>query len=47
VCPPKNPYRNDPDETKGRRLYRGLANAQAAMDLGMARRVTMKKESDG
>lgn len=43
--PPRNPYRNEPDETEGRRLYRGRANAEAARSLSMARRVTLKPPS--
>lgn len=35
--PGRNPYRNDPDETEGRKLYRGRANAEARMSIGLAR----------
>lgn len=31
VYPGRNPYRNDPDETEGRALYRGKANAEGIL----------------
>lgn len=35
--PGRNPHRNDPDETEGRALYRGLANAEARRQLAYER----------
>jgi hypothetical protein len=40
--PPRNPFRLDPDETEGRRLYRALANAEARMVMALARRIRLK-----
>jgi hypothetical protein len=33
---------NDPDETEGRRLYRTYANAETALSMALARRITLK-----
>lgn len=45
VRPPLNIYRNDPDETEGRRLYRGRANAEARAQLAYERhKVRLKRE---
>lgn len=33
----RNPYRNDPDETEGRRLYRARAEAEARRQLAYDR----------
>lgn len=46
VRPPRNPYASDPDETEGRRIYRGRAEAEAARSLGVLRRVKLKTEKD-
>jgi len=40
--PGRNPFANDPDETEGRRIYRGRANAEAAMAMGLARKKRLK-----
>jgi len=54
IPPPRAPFayprgprfrRDDPDETEGRRLYRGRANAEAAMALALARRISLKPRS--
>lgn len=34
-------YHNDPDETEGRQLYRGRAEAEAARSIAMTRRVRL------
>ncbi len=42
-----NIYRNDPDETEGRRLYRARAEAEARRQLAYERhRVRLKKEDE-
>lgn len=38
------PRWKDPDETRGRALYRALAEAEARMSLGLTRRVKLKEE---
>ncbi|MDP3740332.1 MAG: hypothetical protein Q8R02_23295 [Hyphomonadaceae bacterium] len=38
--------RNDPDETEGRRLYRGIANAIARQQIALTRAVRMKQDAD-
>jgi hypothetical protein len=42
--PRKDILYNDPDETEGRRIYRGRANAEARMSLGLGRPVKLKKD---
>lgn len=41
---PKRYWLADPDETEGRALYRGQANARARMDLAMARHKFSRKD---
>jgi hypothetical protein len=41
--PGRNSFRNDPDETEGRRLYRAYANAEAALAMALARRIKLKR----
>lgn len=43
--PGRNPFRNDPDETEGRALYRGLANAEARRQLAYERHRARLKDS--
>lgn len=45
--PGRNPYRNDPDETEGRRLYRGLANAEGRMSMWRERTIRLTDEVMG
>jgi hypothetical protein len=46
VTQPRPAFRNDPDETEGRRLYRAYANGEARRDMAKARhRVTWRVES--
>jgi hypothetical protein len=45
--PPINIYRNDPDETRGRAMYRGLAEAEVRRQLAYERhKARLKKEGD-
>lgn len=47
VFPGRNPYHNDPDETEGRRIYRGRANAEAAFQMALCtRRIKIKEEDE-
>jgi hypothetical protein len=39
--PPRNRFRNDPDETEGRGLYRAYASAEAALAMALARRIRL------
>lgn len=42
-----NPYRNDPDETEGRRIYRAHADAKARADLAYdLHKARLKKEGE-
>lgn len=44
--PARNPFRNDPDETEGRQLYRGQAAALARAQLAYVRHpARLKKDS--
>ncbi len=43
----RNPYRNDPDETDGRRMYRAYADAKARADLAYdLHKVRLKRKNE-
>lgn len=42
----RNPYRNDPDETEGRRIYRAKADAIARAQLAYERHTARLKKED-
>lgn len=37
----RDPFKRDPDETRGRAIYRAEADAQACRDIGMLRPVRL------